>query len=216
MRIAPQVVLIAGAASIIAGCATSEIHHKDKSSIPEINNRIVVNSSFNNVWDGLVREISKSFFVINNIEKDSRLINVSFSADKPSEYIDCGTTTVTSSHPSRGEQTWTYESADDSSYWMGIDGTNHIITITRNTDLSGRANIVLLPSENGHTSVTVNVKYVFEGDVDTRGVTASYYRNSTFTLDFSTNNPTTDEGMTCSSNGTLESELINMARRAAQ
>ena len=56
---------------------------------------------FNSAWDANVSKLSESFFVINNIRKES---NVSFSANRPSLYIDGGFATRPSRHPV-GDQT---------------------------------------------------------------------------------------------------------------
>src|SRR3972149_6139198 len=56
----------------------------------QVSNEIVVSRPQSEVWDILVKELSKSFYVINNIDKESRIIKVSFSSNNPSEYIDCG------------------------------------------------------------------------------------------------------------------------------
>jgi hypothetical protein len=45
---------------------------------PKPPNEITVEEPFNVVSDRLVARIARSFFVINNIEKESRLINLSF------------------------------------------------------------------------------------------------------------------------------------------
>ena len=47
-------------------------------------NEVVLPENFEVVWKRLVKNLSADFFVINNIEKASRLINISFSANQPS------------------------------------------------------------------------------------------------------------------------------------
>jgi hypothetical protein len=81
-------------AIFITGCATqgvSTYKYTDNAPI-QINNELVVSKPQSQVWDILVKELSKSFYVINNIDKESRIINVSFSSNAPSEYVDCGKT----------------------------------------------------------------------------------------------------------------------------
>lgn len=206
--------LAIGSALSLGACATAQVNYSAPAGVAAADNEIIVSKPFSQVWDRLVAELSKSFFVINNIEKDSRIINVSFSSSKPTRYVDCGTTTVTSSHPARGEQTWTYAVADDSAVWVGIDGTNHIMDRARDTNLEGRVNIFLAPEGSGSTLVRVNAKYALSVTVRETGVTAPYNNVHSATMSFSTNEPTTDYNTTCTSKGVLESELIEMARRA--
>ena len=116
------------------------------------------------VWDTMVKNIAQSFFVINNIDKNSRIINLSISSDKPQDYLDCGRTTRTYND---GKTTTTYE------YGM-VDGfTTYIVAspnqpspyfsqrfaIARSAKLDGRANIYVAPEGSG-TLVSVNAKAI--------------------------------------------------------
>jgi len=73
------------------GCATQGISTRQYTeNVPvQIKNEIVVSKPYTQVWDIMVKEISKSFYVINNIDKESRIINLSFSTNSPTEYVDC-------------------------------------------------------------------------------------------------------------------------------
>jgi hypothetical protein len=90
------------------------------------------------VWDRLVAQLSRGFYVINNIDKVSRLINVSFYSDSPDEYIDCGTTTRTYTRGSESH-TYSYPLAESSSFKTGEKRSNGIITFdwNRTTKLEG-------------------------------------------------------------------------------
>jgi hypothetical protein len=57
------------------------------------NNEVSISEPFDTVWDRLVGRLATGFFVINNIDKASRFINVSFSSDTPESYVDCGQST---------------------------------------------------------------------------------------------------------------------------
>ena len=80
--------------SLMAGCAGQSAIYNLDYSLPEetvINNEVVVLSDYDKTWSDLVGEMSKSFYVINNIDKESRLINLSFSINTNiSDYVDCG------------------------------------------------------------------------------------------------------------------------------
>ena len=49
-----------------------------------------VNIPFSETWEGLVRELAKSSYVINSADKASRLIAASMTTDKPERLVDCG------------------------------------------------------------------------------------------------------------------------------
>ena len=199
---------------ILTACAGATFNYRAPININEtIENEIFLDKPFEYVWDGYVAERSKSFFVINNISKSSRIINVSFSANTPSKYVDCGVRTVVSKHPARGEETFVYSVADDSQTWVGVDGTNHIINRNRNTSLDGRINIYIAPKGDG-AFVRVNALYVMSSQTQETGVTFVYNNVINNELSFSSNEPATGSGVTCRSTGNLEAELIRIARVA--
>src|SRR3546814_4300040 len=70
---------------LTAGCAAQADLNYRKPTQPSLTNSRTVNAGFEETWDGLVRNLSSEFFVINNIEKASRIINVSRSEEHTSE-----------------------------------------------------------------------------------------------------------------------------------
>ena len=143
------------AVCIASGCATST-NYTPPGRVA-VTNAIKVDRPFDTVWDQLVRELSSDFFVINNIDKNSRIINISFTSNKPSDYVDCGRTAHTSSGIFTGGPTQ-YDTADSSSYYTN-DAIGNAYTVRRTTRLEGRTNIYVAPEGQG-TSVIVNTKYV--------------------------------------------------------
>jgi len=118
MRLKTKLTIIALYAVMITGCATpgtSTFNYAPPQNSTKIQNEVIVSKPFEVVWDSLVRELAKSFYVINNIDKQSRIINVSFSTDTPEAYVDRGITTRTYS---RGDerQTYKYNLASASTY----------------------------------------------------------------------------------------------------
>ena len=144
----------------ITGCATAAkstfVHTQGTQTAVE--NEIVVKKPFDEVWDKLVGELSKSFFVINNIEKASRIINVSFSVDAPQDYIDCGRST----REYKGKK-FDYAIAEDSYFETErqIQVNQYAeLKVNRDTKLEGRTNIYVAP-EGEFTKVSVNTRYIF-------------------------------------------------------
>lgn len=203
-----------------------------------INNEKLFNKSVDAVWDNLVKEISKSFFVINNIDKESRIINVSFYTDTPEDYIDCGTTTRTWSFTDQSQKTIegsiTYKTSEDSKFivagawaWGANKNLPYVGNIRRKTSLEGRMNIYVAPSGNG-TLATVNCRYIFKCDLATKinymnvsgGVIRTDQRDDSWENVFNTRKPNTmDLGngqqsiyVTCCSNGKLEQEILSFIK----
>jgi len=150
------------------GCATpgkSSFKHVPAGTYTFENEKIV-QKPFDEVWDGLVRELVKSFFVINNIEKASRIINVSFFTDNPEDYIDCGKTERTF-HRSNEHRHYHYDTAASTSFKRAGSRSGgplayyvSTLLVNRQAVLEGRINIYVAPC-NGGTQVSVNCRYIW-------------------------------------------------------
>lgn len=143
-----------------------------------------IDEAFEVVWDCLVKNLASDSFVINNIEKDSRIINVSFSSSKPTEFVDCGNTTRTFSN-ARGKKTYSYKTEGSARYTYSND-QSEAFNVVRSAKLNGRKNIYLAPLSDG-TLLNINTKYV----VDVKVKYFSFAGNQAagedeFTFDFST------------------------------
>ena len=194
-------------AATLGACASSNQQVADSTAV-SVNNRKVVRKPFRRVWDNYVRDLSKDFFVINNISKESRIINVSFSSNRPSQFVDCGRTSWKATHPVIGTRSGSYNIADSSTRFQTVN--NALVRVDRQTRLSGRANIYIAPDRGG-TVLRVNVKYVLA--INARAVANTGQRESrNVNVDFSTSTPSTSGRFTCRTNGTLENRLLNLAQ----
>ena len=61
-------------------------------SIDDINfkNFVITNKNFDETWTSLIDFVNDSFFKIENIEKDSGSLTLSFGSKEPENFIDCG------------------------------------------------------------------------------------------------------------------------------
>jgi hypothetical protein len=111
---------------MVSGCATQGVnsYKYTQPTSYQIKNEIVVNKPYSQLWDEMVKEISKSFFVINNIDKQSRIINLSFSTNNPEMYIDCGKSYRTFTQGDN-KKVFDYESAGSSSFKIAADSKPH-------------------------------------------------------------------------------------------
>ena len=214
-----------------SGCATqgvSTLDHQDM-ALHEIKNELQVSRPQSEVWDMLVKELSKSFYVINNIDKESRIINISFSSTTPADYVDCGRSHRTYRQGDKTE-TFDYDIASSTRFKVASRRQEHpafsnYAVLRRETSLEGRSNIYVAPSEKDKnaTVVTVNTRYImsfkikgeafaehFNGNIIPRGLVPE----QTFSIMFNTNQPgqyTGDDGKTisCCSKGKLENEILS-------
>ncbi|RBP84249.1 hypothetical protein EBI01_05585 [Marinomonas rhizomae] len=197
------------ATMLLTGCATSNMNYTKPSS-QTIINQIVINEKFDTIWDRLVKNLASDFFIINNIEKSSRIINVSFSTGKPSDYVDCGNT-VREFNNARGKSLYTYDPSDSASYtFTNLQG--HAFNAIRTSRLNGRTNVYLAPEGEG-TVISVNTKYVVDVDVKYYNIVNNQFAgNENFTFDFSTKSEFSNPGgVTCVARGNLEQKILSYA-----
>ena len=192
----------------LGGCATSSISY-----VPPVEQKVVnsatVDKSFDEVWDRLVRQLSSDFFVINNIDKNSRLINVSFSSQRPSEYVDCGVSTRTFKN-ARGDQTYTYKTAESANF-STTNNQGIVFNVNRTTKLDGRINIYVAP-EAGRTLVNVNTKYIVGVTMNVVSVDGRPAGNPTTTFDFSTKQGYITSEVSCHALGKIEQRILDFAK----
>jgi len=224
------VILVAAVALAFSGCSAvprlSSTFESEPPTQHHFENERYFDRPFEEVWDELVEELAKGFFVINNIEKASRIINVSFSIADPGDYVDCGRSHRTFASGKTTEN-YDYDISASCVYKIGRNVELSAVTNTmrRETDLEGRVNIYVAPKGEG-TLVTVNARYVFKttasGIYEVQAPLATHrgtVNPTSATVNFDTANPgSTIIGdvddpftLTCVSTGKLELEILGMA-----
>ncbi len=218
-------------ASVITGCASvtpSRLDYTPPSGNPKVDNQVTINEGFSVVWDRLVANLSSSYFVINNIDKESRLINVSFSTDSPEDYIDCGTSTRDFNFQNESQR-YSYPLASNSTFkslnkWGPYKNLPVVISVQRNTELEGRLNIYIAPETQNSSLIKVNARYIFSVGTQMNATAYSAFltpvgqeskTEPATKLTFNTGekgSKTTPIGtMICISTGKLEKNLLDMA-----
>ena len=142
---------------IFFGCISSKSIYKPPLRDNSINNYSkIFNKTFDETWDALINYSASTFFGIDNFEKQSGLLTLSFGASNPQDYITGG-------------------------HWKTdvVYGVNELhfegdyveyLAKYMNGNLVGKMNIVVKKVDDNHTKVTVNARYVFTTDyVDANG-----------------------------------------------
>ena len=197
-----------------AGCASSTYKYTLPNNDSQVETERLIPMPFNEFWDVYVAELSKTFFVINNIAKESRIINVSFSTNTPSEYIDCGYSNRTFNHYLTGEKSFDYKFADTSHYQEEIEDTNLIRTIIRITSLNGRINIFMAP-KGDQTLLRANALYNWSVNLSSRQMSAGplvYQGKIALALSSRKSGEREYQGekIQCRAKGTLEKSLLEL------
>lgn len=177
-------------------------------SISNVSNTKTVAKSKDQVWDELIPALAQRFFVINNLDKDSGLVNISYSGN-PVTYIDCGwvTSEVTNL---QGKRTYSFPGASAYEEYE-IMNENGLWFFTRTMSLEGRMNIIVQQKDESTSMITANTKYVVtkSGTVRNVRVAQPYIAH---TINFNTNEFGQFPGVAtmCRPNGEFERDVLRL------
>ncbi len=221
--------------SSLTGCVgpgISGLQYQGPTADERVKNEVLIHQPFDATWDALIGQLAKSFFVINNVEKASRIINISFSTDKPEEYVDCGVSERIFSYRNQ-KANYTYPVSGSNLYkyagtWGPYQNLPYVASVMRKTNLEGRINVYVAPKEN-ETLVTVNTRYLLtiraggqaefanslgtvvdRQNVVSEPVTVSFNTGQTAIADEPVHGP---GQFKCRSNGSLEAEILKMPKK---
>lgn len=132
-----------GAALVLSGCATGTYTPPGSLTGDDAKHEVIVNKSFDATWTSLIDYASSTFFAIDNFEKASGLITLSFGSSEPGRFIDCGQMVAQA-----GAQKFNGPYATYMSTHLGAT-------------LTGKMNLVVRQLEPNKTLVRANARYVF-------------------------------------------------------
>lgn len=179
-------------------------------------NSVTVNKPIDAVWKGIVPELGKKFFVINNLDKSSGLINISYTGD-PEKYIDCGRINSYVKN-ARGERTYDFPAAKAQQTFEQFDGGTNLFFLDRKMSLDGRMNLVFEEISPNETKVTANTKYIVNKVMNIRNTkvqnqtlndTISF--NSGQSASFPVANSNRD-ATTCQPTGIFETDVLSLIK----
>jgi hypothetical protein len=73
---------------LIAACVPN--YTPPKHPTGTLQNEITIDKSFQEVWSAVIDHATSTFFGVDNFEKDSGLMTLSFGGRNPDRFIDCG------------------------------------------------------------------------------------------------------------------------------
>jgi hypothetical protein len=203
---------VVAALCVLAGCASVSVDYRPPSITPRPNQTKDVSRPKDQVWNDTVAALGQRFFVINNLDKSSGLINISYSGD-PLRYVDCGSGSVNISGP--GAKTQMYDgAAADVQYQTVVPmppyGVPTPVPVRRQMSLEGRVNVIFEALAPGSTRVTTATRYVL-----TRRLSAPNTIPHTDTIAFNANEKGyfprlgTSPPLECVSTGELEKSILS-------
>jgi hypothetical protein len=198
--------LIVIMAMVTGGCVAGKVTYIPPTDVYQTTNSISVNKSRSDVWKQIIPSLGNSFFVINNLDKESGFINISYTGN-PQKYVDCGVikSYVSNAH---GERNYSFPGSIAYKEYETMHNGQYSF-MRRKMNLEGRVNIIVQEASANNTLVTVNIKYVLTKDIngtDARGRTHRWLDTVSFNTNGSASFP---QPTTCSATGALEQEVLS-------
>ena len=198
----------------ISGCAGKFDYIRPNIATTPSANFKIIDKPREVVWNASVPELGKQFFVINNLDKSSGLINLSYSGD-PEKFIDCGHITSYVKNL-QGERTYDFPAAKADENYELMEG--NLYFIHRKMSVEGRVNLVFEELSPNQTKVTANTRYVVQRNVTESAAGQNVSWPFSDTISFNTGGsssfPTDDKGQAteCAPNGELEREVLSAVK----
>ncbi|MBU4320233.1 MAG: hypothetical protein KJ739_04005 [Nitrospinae bacterium] len=197
--------------TVLVGCA-GKFEYTRPTSPPTLNNSVVITKSKDELWKIIVPMLGKQFFVINNLDKDSGIINISYSGD-PEKYVDCGWINSYVKN-ARGERTYSFPASKAYQEYevMDLEHGGGLLFFNRKMSLEGRMNIIVEEMDGTKSRVTANTKYILTKTTTVRDV-QNRSNTLTDTISFNSGQESTFAGRaatTCRSTSKLEDEVLTL------
>lgn len=200
------------AVAFVSGCAGKLDYVRPNISATPSTNYKVIDKPREAVWNASVPELGKQFFVINNLDKSSGLINISYSGD-PEKYIDCGRITSYVKN-ARGERTYDFPGAKAQQSYEVMNG-NGLFMIDRKMSVEGRVNLVFEEVGANQTKVTANTRYVVQRQQTVRSAANNFPQSASDSISFNSGASSSftanadGRATECMANGALEREILS-------
>lgn len=204
-----KIVLLSLAALSLVGCATTNANYVEPTTKVTSGFTKKIAKPKDEVWDSSIVQLGQRFFVINNLEKASGLLSVSYSG-RPESFTDCGIVTV----ENKGAEPLTLPAATaDVTYQRMMPSPPYGIMVPvqvhRQMRLAGRMNIMFQTVDNNETLVTIATRYVMTRSSSANGLRAStddatFNGNEVGAFPIADGNPT----IKCVATGDLERQVL--------
>lgn len=193
----------------MAGCTSGRVIYSRPWAADRAETSVTVPQTKDIIWQKLLSGIGDSFFIINNVDKESGFINVSYSGD-PCRFVDCGTidSDIVSGSDKRN---YNFPACKVYQEYEIIEKGQNMF-LKRSMSLDGRANIVVQEGENG-THVKVNVRYVVQKKVQVINDNGRLAGTDDDSISFNSNGiETFPQHTNCLANGKFEKALLDIVR----
>lgn len=197
----------------LAACAGKVEYTRPMTNLSMSSNTKTIDRARDAVWNTSVPLLGKQFFVINNLDKSSGLMNISYTGD-PERYVDCGRITSYVKN-AKGERTYDFPGAKAQQTYEVMNPSVGLFFFDRRMSLEGRVNLIFEEVGPRSTRVTVNTRYVVTRIQIVRRVAENIPQTATDTISFNSGSgasfPANSQGQyaECVSTGALEREILS-------
>lgn len=133
----------------LMGCETAQYIPPSERSANNFS--ITVNQNYDTTWRAIIDYLSSTFYVIDNFEKDSGIVTVSFGASNPEDLVDCGQ--------------WNAKWIDAYYQRQKFDGPYvQFLRLYIQGQLSGKMSISVRKVSENQTEVRVNARYILSAE----------------------------------------------------
>lgn len=208
--------LVVATSIAFTACAGKVDYVRPTTVVAPASNVKVVERPRDAVWAASVPELGKQYFVINNLDKASGLMNISYSGD-PERYIDCGRITSYVQN-ARGERTYDFAGAKAQQAYEVMNPAVGLFFIDRRMSVEGRVNLIFEDIGGTSTRVTANTRYVVTRAQTIRSAANDASHSANDTISFNSGGaasfPSNSQGQSaeCVANGALEREILSAIR----
>ncbi|MFO1031388.1 MAG: hypothetical protein U1F60_09925, partial [Planctomycetota bacterium] len=161
--------------ALFASCTTTDRfeYSPPPDAGPAPSNERLVQRPFDQVWSCLIESVGKTFFAIDNFERDSGLLTLSFSTRPFSHAVDGGHVRVLFDNSSAVAGRAFWFGGNQQATKIDFDG-NYADWVEQylGGQMNGRMNIVVRKASENTTRVTINTRFVITS-VSTFGGTAT-------------------------------------------
>ncbi len=191
-------------------CLQGKLKYLPPSPLTENTNSKVIEKPRDLVWDAAVPALGRQFFVINNMDRSSGFINLSYSGD-PERYIDCGRITSVVEN-ARGMRTYDFPASRAQQAFEVKEGPG-LFMVQRKLALEGRINLIFEVLGPKSTRVTASTHYIVSKSVTFQQFGANLPPQTTSdSISFNSGGSATFAGKApatqCIPTGRLEEEIL--------
>ena len=193
----------------LAGCIGGKATYYDPLPEQGAQTSILSSQTKDIVWKKMVAGIGDSFFVINNLDKESGFINMSYGGD-PCRFVDCGRINSDVSNAA-GKRSYNFPACSSYQEYEGVKN-GYLFGHKRSMSLVGRANIIIQEVDGG-TYVKVNVRYVVQKKIQIYNAVGRLVDTFDDSISFNSNGSGTfPQATKCVANGKFEREILDIVR----